>query len=56
MKYIKIILTVIAVLLVLNLIKPMLIKDAMANRWTNVNISAIGGYQLFDSTISVKNK
>ena len=54
MRYIKAILTIIAVLLALNLLKPILTRDAIGGNETNVNISSVGGYKVTDGAIRIK--
>jgi len=44
MKYLKIILTVISVLLALNLVKPLLIPHAVGSGIMDVNVVKVGGY------------
>lgn len=43
MKYLNVILTIIAILLTLHLIKPFFISTATASKWQNVNLVAIEG-------------
>jgi hypothetical protein len=45
-KYLNVILTIIAVLLALHLVKPFFISTAVANKWQDVNIVAIGGKEV----------
>jgi len=53
MRYIKIILTIIAILLALNLVKPFVVREAIGSGVMDVNITHIAGYKLFSRTIPV---
>jgi len=53
MKYIKVILTIISVLLALNIVKSM-ISSASALNETDVNISQIGGSSLYGWILDVR--
>jgi len=53
MRYIKIVLTIIALLLALNLVKPLIVREAIGSGVMDVNITHIAGYKLFSRTLSV---
>ena len=54
MRYIKVILTIIAVLLALNLLRPVLVRDVTAGKAMDVNIQSVGGYVVTDGAIRIK--
>jgi hypothetical protein len=54
MRYLKIILTVIAFLLALNLLKPILIPEALSSGTVNVNVERIGGASQLGRIIQVE--
>jgi len=53
-RYIKIVLTIIAVLLFANLIKGTLVREPIASGVTNVNIQSVGGATIFGGVLPVK--
>ncbi len=53
MKYLKVILTIIAFLLMLNLVKQYLPHPAQASSRQNVNIEAVGGRMIYGYSVPV---
>jgi hypothetical protein len=58
MKYLKIILTIIAVLLAVHLFKPFIVSCTLAGgSWQDINIVAVGGKTIsYDGSVPVSNK
>ena len=54
MRYLKVILTIIAILLTLHLIKPFFISTAHSYNTQDVNITSIAGMPLTSKIISVR--